>query len=70
MIYLFFNLNDSCVCDTGYELTKGTCKDVDECLDNPCSDTERCSNIAGLSNETLSFQFPSAFKPDIKGRLK
>ena len=37
----------SCVCDKGYELLKGTCEDINECLDDPCSDTERCSNVEG-----------------------
>ena len=36
-----------CECDKGYELAKGTCEDINECLDSPCSDTERCSNVEG-----------------------
>ena len=48
-------INNSCVCETGYELARGTCEDIDECLDDPCSDTERCSNIEGLFAMTVNF---------------
>lgn len=38
---------NSCDCNEGYEFLFGTCEDINECLDNPCDDTERCSNIEG-----------------------
>ena len=53
-LYVVISSN-SCVCETGYELARGTCEDIDECLDDPCSDTERCSNIEGLFAMTVNF---------------
>ena len=36
-----------CDCNKGYELVHGSCEDINECLDDPCEDTERCSNVEG-----------------------
>ena len=48
----------SCDCKEGYYEDQGTCKDVDECADNPCSDSERCSNLEGLDARPAEMFLP------------
>ncbi|XP_070549910.1 fibrillin-1-like [Ptychodera flava] len=36
-----------CICKDGFTMTDGSCVDVDECKQSPCTQNERCINLPG-----------------------